>query len=173
MSAVSGTGDRQQTTHLSPQKMNLVMGAHRTPCSIPKCLSARACVFLATNLHSTLQLHSTRVCSELWTGRISLESAAPLPPHYPWPVSLHLFGFQGRTCTHACQAPWPRSHACWNGSHPHCYVGGGPAAPSAMEAEASSLLQCKPFWLFLLCLSIIKRSFLSILGPSLTQAVCR
>ncbi|XP_006094564.1 RING finger protein 121 isoform X3 [Myotis lucifugus] len=53
---------------------------------------------------------------------------------------------EGRACTHACQAPWSRSHACRNGPHPHRYLGGGPAAPGAVEAEASSLLQLKLHW---------------------------
>nr|KAF6325599.1 ring finger protein 121 [Myotis myotis] len=53
---------------------------------------------------------------------------------------------EGRACTHACQTPWSRSHACRNGPHPHRYLGGGPAAPGAVEAEASSLLQLKLHW---------------------------
>ena len=74
--------------------------------------------------------------------------------------------------THACQASRPRSHACWNGPHPYCYLGGGPAAPGAVETETSPLLQCKPLCSFL-CLPVIKRLFLSILESSLTQASYR
>lgn len=47
------------------------------PLFCPKMPVPRTCVFLASDLNSTLQLQSTRMCSELWTDRISLESIAP------------------------------------------------------------------------------------------------
>lgn len=145
----------------------------QSPCYVPKCLFSQMSVFLTPNLYSTLQLQSIRICSELWTGRISLESTALLSALLSWPASPHLFGFQGWTRTHACQAPRPRSHARWNGPHPHRYFGGGPATPGAVETEAPPLLQCKPLLLTSFSDSYQKRPFLSILGSGLTQAAYR
>lgn len=139
------------------------------PLFYPKCPFSRVCVFLAPNLYNNLQLQRSGICSELWTCGISLESTALLLAYFAWPASPHLFDFQGWARTHACQAPWPWSHARWNGPHPHRYFGGGPAAPGAVETEAPPLLQCKPLTLSSSSDSY-QKTLLGILGSSLTQA---